>query len=245
MNGVRWKENIKISNNLKLTAGLDRDSMSGKSTTLTSGSSTSMPTFTITSPYASVVHTAPLNSEWTLQSSATLRNYQHNYYDSSTSPAVGLSLIGSSVTYYMNLSQGMNYPGLDGPVLKAAGALNSDSWQNLKAEKNNHSEVGAKIKATSKTEFDFSYFSDRVNNRYYISSMTMYSTGAFSNKGAEATLRHQFSNDWTAFFGGTFLNPSIYNLPYAPKQAYTFGLNGKTGPFKISLDAQINLISTI
>ena len=98
--------------------------------------------------------------------------------------------------------------------------------------------MGAKIKATSKTEFDFSYFSDRVNNRYYISSMTMYSTGAFSNKGAEATLRHQFSNDWTAFFGGTFLNPSIYNLPYAPKQAYTFGLNGKTGPFKISLDAQ-------
>ena len=240
MNGVRWKENIKISNNLKLTAGLDRDSMSGKSTTLTDGSSTSMPTFTITSPYASVVHTAPLNSEWTLQSSATLRNYQHNYYDSSTSPAVGLSLIGSSVTYYMNLSQGMNYPGLDGPALKAVTGSTSDSWQNLKAEKNNHSEVGAKIKATDKTEFDFSYFSDRVNNRYYMSSstMTMYSTGTFSNKGAEATLRHQFSNDWTAFVGGTFLNPSIYNLPYAPKQAYTFGLNGKTGPFKISLDAQ-------
>ena len=238
MSGIRWKENIKLSNNLKLTAGLDSDNMTGKSISLTSGSSTSMPTFTITSPYASIVHAFPLNSQWSLQSSGTLRNYQHNYYESSTSPALGFSLIGDSITYYVNFSQGMNYPGLEGPALKAAGDLTSDSWQNLRAEKNNHSEIGAKIKPSELTEIDLSYFSDRVNNRYYKSNSTMYSTGAFSNKGAEATIRHQFSRDWTAFVGGTFLNPSIYNLPYAPKQAYTMGLNGKTGHFKVSLDVQ-------
>ena len=40
------------------------------------------------------------------------------------------------------------------------------------------------------------------------------------------------------FDGLTVLNPSISNLPYTPKTAFTAGVNGRRGPVRLAVDAQ-------
>ena len=230
MSGVRWKESIKVAADTRVITGVDYDTMSG---TPTEGS----PTFKITSPYGSVVRTSALNADWSLVSSATLRAYQHNYYASSTSPALGFSLVSNTVTYFINASKGVNYAGLDGPALDAVGYRNG-TWKSLKTEKADHLEVGAKFAPNDKTQVDVSLFKDRVSDRYFNDGTSFFSTGAFTNQGGEATLRQQVSANWSAFVGASFLAPSISNLPYAPKRSYSVGLNGKAGPFKLAVDAQ-------
>ncbi len=230
MSGVRWKESIKLAPDTRIIAGLDYDTMLG---TPTAGS----PTFKITSPYGSVVRTSVLNAHWSLVSSATLRAYQHNYYASSTSPALGFSLVSNAVTYYINASKGVNYAGLDGPALDAVGNRDA-SWKSLKTEKADHVEVGAKFTPNDKTQVDVSVFKDRVSDRYYNDGTSFFSTGGFTNQGGEATLRQQLTTHWSAFVGAAFLDPSISNLPYAPKSSYTVGVNGQAGPFKLAVDAQ-------
>jgi iron complex outermembrane receptor protein len=233
MNGIRWKESIKVAPDTRVIAGVDYDTMRG---TPTEGS----PTFKITSPYGSVVRSSALNTTWSLVSSATLRAYQHNYYASNTSPALGFSLVSNKATYYINASKGVNYAGLDGPALNAVGSRN-DSWKTLKAEKADHVEVGAKFTPDDKTQVDVSVFKDRVSDRYYNTGGMgggFFSTGAFTNQGGEATLRQQLGTHWAAFVGASFLDSSISNLPYAPKRSFTVGVNGKAGPFKLAVDAQ-------
>jgi iron complex outermembrane receptor protein len=227
---VRWNESIKLAPDTRVIAGVDYDAMSGKT------GMGDMPIFKITSPYGSVVRTSALNADWSLVSSATLRAYQHNYYASNTSPALGASLVSNTVTYYINASKGVNYAGLDGPALDSVGL--NDTWKNLKSEKADHVEVGAKFTPGDKTQVEVSVFKDRVSDRYYNSAGSFYSTGAFSNQGGEATLRQQLGTHWSAFVGASFLDPSISNLPYAPNRSYTVGVNGKAGPFKLAVDAQ-------
>ncbi len=230
MDGVRWNESIKLAPDTRVIAGVDYDAMSGKT------GMGDMPIFKITSPYGSVVRTSALNADWSLVSSATLRAYQHNYYASNTSPALGASLVSNTVTYYINASKGVNYAGLDGPALDSVGL--NDTWKNLKSEKADHVEVGAKFTPGDKTQVEVSVFKDRVSDRYYNSAGSFYSTGAFSNQGGEVTWRQQLGAHWSAFVGASFLDPSISNLPYAPNRSYTVGVNGKAGPFKLAVDAQ-------
>ncbi len=233
MSGARWKESIKVAADTRVIAGVDYDTMGGKTPMA------NMPTFKITSPYGSIVRTSAVNADWSLVSSATLRAYQHNYYASSTSPALGFSLVSNTVTYFINASKGVNYAGLDGPALNAVGGRN-DTWKNLKTEKADHLEVGAKFTPNDKAQIDISVFKDSVSDRYYNTGMggSFFSTGAFTNQGGEATFRQQVSASWSAFVGASFLDPSISNLPYAPKRSYSVGLNGKAGPFKLAVDAQ-------
>ena len=57
-------------------------------------------------------------------------------------------------------------------------------------------------------------------------------------RGAELSLRQKISSNWSFFGGYTKLDPSISNLPYTPKNAFTAGLNGNIGLFKVAFDAQ-------
>lgn len=239
MSGYRVKETLRLTKFTQLLFGLDHDAMEGKTTNINNGTSTSLPLFKITSPYASVVNRANLSNDWTLVSSATLRTYQHNYYESAQSPAVGFSLVGNSVTYFVNSSRGINYAGLDGPALQADGMRNS-TWQSLKAEKSDHMEYGFKWSPQESMEIYASAFNDKVSDRYFNTGTGggFFSTGAFTNKGTEVSILQKLSSRWSVFGAATYLDPTISNLPYAPKNSYTLGVTGKAGPIKVALDAQ-------
>lgn len=177
--------------------------------------------------------------------SAGVRYYQHSEFSSKSSPHAGLSLISDKVTFFANLSRGINYPGLETSVLSSLIAPLGNSWKKLSAEELDHAEVGMKFSPGKDTQIDISLFSDKVKNRYIFGfppdvppPPQFINLGSYTNKGAEIAVRQAMSLQWSIFAGLSFIDSSIDNLPYTPKQALTLGLNGQLDAFRIALDAQ-------
>ena len=136
----------------------------------------------------------------------------------------------------MNVSTGLKYPGLE---LQSLSANNASV---LTAEKLDHKEVGVGYRPSDSTDITLSVFQDQVTNRYFGTfgafGSTWYQTGAYDVRGLEFTVKQALSRQWNVFLGATHLDPSLYNLPYAPNLAFTLGLTGKLGPVNVSIDAQ-------
>ena len=203
-----------------------------------------MPDFRLTSPHFALSQNVKINDDWTFTPSAGLRFYNHNKYESKTAPHAGLSLASNKVTFFANISRGINYPGLEGPALQAAlpFMFAGTTWQQLSPEESIHQEIGAKFKPSERTQVDVSLFSDKIKNRYVydlaFGSTTYYNTGAYRMNGAEISVKQNITPNWVAFAGLTLLDPTISNLPYTPDAAITAGLNGNIGPLKVAIDAQ-------
>lgn len=248
MDGLRWKEQLSPWSGGTVLAGVDLDNISGKVNGPNTGGNVDMPNFRITSPYVALSQAFKLNDEWSLVPSAGVRFYSHNEYESKSAPHTGLSLVSDKATIFANVSRGINYPGLEGAALQTAlpgGLFAGTSWKQLSPEKVNHSEIGFKLTPTDSTQIDVSIFHDNVKNRYVydmnfanFGGNTFYNTGGYHTNGAELAVKQKIGHDWVAFGGLTLLDPSIGNLPYTPKSAFTAGLNGQVGPVKLAIDAQ-------
>ena len=234
MDGVRWKENLVPWKNAQILAGLDYDTMTGVS------DGTSLPTLSITSPHVSVNQKFEINKEWTLTPSVGIRNYNHSQFNSKTAPHAGLTFSSNTVAYFFNTSKGINYPGLEGAALRVAMPTLPDNWSKLTPEEVDHNEIGAKYTPSEDTQIDVSYFQDSVSNRFVFDFMGsgFFNSGAYKMNGTELSIRQKISSNWSFFGGYTNLDPSISNLPYTPENAFTAGLNGNIGKFKVAVDAQ-------
>lgn len=249
MSGLRWKEQFSPWKGGTVIAGLDHDRVSGDATFKRVAPAPQgffdAPTFKITSPYVAVSQDVALSSEWTLMPSAGLRFYEHSQFAAKTAPQAGLSLVSDRFTVFSNLSRGINYPGLETPVLASLIPALGNSWQQLLAEELDHAEIGFKWTASEATQIDASVFHDKVKNRYIFGfppdvapPPQFINLGAYTMRGAELSVRQAVSDDWSAFVGMTLLAPSIDNLPYSPRRALSVGLNGTAGPVRIAIDAQ-------
>lgn len=255
MQGLRWKESITPWQGGNLILGLDYDSSTGSVTStplvpvafgggLGATTKTTLPTYKITSPYMGLSHNFILSDRWSVIPSAGVRNYQNNQYASKTAPYGGISLISDVATIFFNASQGVNYPGLEGPALQASMAANfNQSWKNLSAEEMNHLEVGGKFQLDKKTRIDTSLFQDTIKNRYTFTetwpTATLTSLGQYTMQGVELSAQREIIPELTLFGGWTYLNnDSVNNLPYVPKNAFNLALTGYLGKFRMSLDAQ-------
>ena len=144
-------------------------------------------------------------------------------------------LASDSLRYFVNVSTGLKYPGLE---LQSFAATNASA---LTAEKLDHKELGVGYRPSDSTDMTLSVFQDKVTNRYFATTAfaaTWSQTGAYDVRGLEFTVKQALSKQWNVFFGATYLDPSLYNLPYAPDLAVTLGLTGKFGPINVSIDAQ-------
>lgn len=248
MSGLRLKEEFSPWSGGTVLAGLDVDSISGEVNGPNTGGTLNMPEFRITSPHIAVSQAVSVSDEWTLVPSVGARFYNHSVYSSKTSPHAGLSLVSEKATIFANVSRGINYPGLEAPAIQAAMPANlftGTTWNKLSAEELNHSEIGFKLTPTDSTQINASVFHDTVKNRYVydlnfanFGNNAFYNTGGYQSNGAELSIKQNINSDWVAFGGLTLLNPSIDNLPYTPKSAFTAGLNGNIGPVKLAIDAQ-------
>lgn len=248
MSGLRWKEELSPWSGGSVLAGLDVDRISGDVNGPNTGGTVNMPDFRITSPHVAINQTISVSDGWTLVPSVGVRFYDHNVYSYKTAPHAGLSLVSEKATIFANVSRGINYPGLEGPAIQTAMPAHlfaGSTWNQLSAEEVNHSEIGFKLTPTDATQIDVSIFHDKVKNRYVydlnfanFGNNTFYNTGGYQTNGAELSIKQKIGSDWVAFGGLTLLNPSIDNLPYTPKSAFTAGLNGQIGPVKLSVDAQ-------
>ncbi|MDT4332019.1 TonB-dependent receptor [Methylomonas sp. MED-D] len=251
MDGFRWKEQFSPWQGATLLAGIDNEWLNGKINNLIPGSDEQIyqfttPTFRLTTPYVALSHDLVLNKEWTLVPSVGVRFYDHSHYASKVSPHAGLSLISENLTLFGNVSNGVNYPGIDAAANSGALAnvpffsFSPQGWQGLAPESVDHAEVGLKASPFKSTQIDLSFFIDNIKNRYVfdVSQGAYLNYGAYWMRGLEASIKQELIADWSLFAGLTLLNPSIENLPYTPEQAVTAGINGPIGPLRFSFDLQ-------
>lgn len=252
MQGLRWKESITTWQGGNLLLGLDYDSSSGSVTStplawgggLGTTTKTTLPTYKLTSPYMGLSQNIMLNEKWSLIPSAGVRNYQNNQYASKTAPYGGISLVSDVATIFFNASQGINYPGMEGPALQASMAANfNQSWKSLSAEEMSHMEVGGKFMIDKKTRVDTSLFQDTVKNRYTFTenwpNASWVSYGQYTMQGVELSAQREIIPELTIFGGWTYLNNnSVMNLPYVPQNAFNAAVTGYLGQFRLSVDAQ-------
>jgi iron complex outermembrane receptor protein len=249
MMGVRWKEEFSLWRNGTIVAGLDSDWVSGNSqfnriAPAPQGSFNS-PTFRVTSPYIALSQRIDLGEGWAVVPAIGIRAYDHSEFQAKTSPHAGLSLISEKTTLFANVSRGINYPGLEAPVLSSLIPPLGQSWKHLSAEELNHAEVGVKLTPIDATQIDISVFIDQVKNRYIFGfppnvppPPQFINLGTYVMHGAEIAIRQNITPDWTVFGGLTLLDPSIDGLPYTPKRAVTAGINGQIGPIRLTVDTQ-------
>lgn len=259
MDGFRWKEQFSPWQGGTLLAGIDNEWLNGKVTNLGTQTGNQVyqfatPTFRLTSPYVALNHDVVLSKDWVMVPSIGVRFYDHSHYQSKASPHAGLSFVSEDLTVFGNVSNGVNYPGIDAAA--NAGALSNvplnmfsggflpnfsaDGWQNLSPENVDHAEVGLKASPFKSTQIDLSFFIDNVKNRYVfdLTQGAYLNYGSYWMRGLEASVKQDLIADWSMFAGLTLLNPSIPNLPYTPEQAVTAGINGPIGPLRFSFDLQ-------
>lgn len=249
MTGMRWKEEFSLWKGGVIAAGLDSDWISGdvrfNRVAPAPQESFDAPTFRVTSPYVALSQTIDLNENWALVPSLGIRVYDHSEFRTRTSPHAGLSLVSERVTIFGNVSRGINYPGLEAPLLSSLIPPLGQTWKQLSAEELDHAEVGMKLSPIDATQIDLSVFVDRVGNRYIFGfppsvppPPQFLNLGTYSIRGAEIAIRQNIGRHWTVFGGLTLLDPSIDNLPYTPKRAVTAGFNGQFGLIRLTVDAQ-------
>jgi iron complex outermembrane receptor protein len=233
--GVRWSEQFKpwLGGGVKL--GVNYDSTDGTNINTSTGAPTNLTAIRWTSPYVALNHSFDISNQWAITPSIGYRGYSHSLYSSKGTPFAGLTLASDSWRYFANVSTGLKYPGLE---LQSYAALNA---ADLTAEKVDHTEFGVGYRPSDSTDIALSIFQDKVTNRYFTTGyfgQSWSQTGAYDIRGIEFTVKQALSRQWNVFFGATHLDPSLYNLPYAPDLAITIGLTGKLGPVSVSIDAQ-------
>jgi len=244
MRGLRWRETLSPWENGTLIGGIDISQLSGKVQEDGSSVNFDTDTFQITSPYLAISHDVTLNDDWTLIPSIGARYYEHSEFDSEVAPHVGLSLLSDNMTLFVNVARGINYPGLEAPVLAAYIPPLENTLQSLEAEELNHIEVGGQFFISDSTQIDITLFRDKLKNRYVFLSPPVATPPVFINlgeyemRGAELAVTQDITDDWRLFVAITLLNPDIDTLPYTPDEAATLGLNGKIGKVALAMDAQ-------
>jgi len=247
MSGLRWKETLSPWENGTLIGGIDIDRLSGEVQEDAASPPVDLDTdtFRITSPYLAVSHDITLNDDWTLTPSAGVRHYEHSEFDSVSAPHAGLSLLSDYMTLFVNVARGINYPGLEAPVMAAYIPALGTSWETLEAEELNHIEVGAQFFVSDSTQIDITLFRDEIKNRYVFAfppavapPPQFINLGEYEMRGAELAVTQDINDDWRLFVAITLLDPDIDTLPYTPDEAATLGVNGKIGKVSLAVDAQ-------
>ncbi|MCK4840665.1 MAG: TonB-dependent receptor [Methylococcales bacterium] len=246
--GIRWQEQITPWNGGTFTVGVDSDWFTGEVKDIVGLAAVNgqydIPTFQLTSPYISVSQSVEINDNWALVPSAGIRYYSHNIFNEQISPHAGLSLVSDKLTLYVNISRGINYPGLEVATLSQFIPPLSNTWQKLDPEQVDHGEIGFKARPFESTEIDVSFFNDRVKNRYIfafppaVAAPTFTNFGTYTMQGFEVSIRQDIAEDWSVFGSLTMLDPSIDNLPYTPDRAVSAGINGKISGVHLAIDSQ-------
>lgn len=240
--GLRWRESLQPWQGGQVQAGLDVDKIGGDVPTVGFVAAD----LRVSSPFVAVSHKLDLTGGWSATPSVGVRHYSHNVLKSESAHQAGLVLAqGERLALRVQMSKGVNYPGLDAAVLShlMAPAL-GNTWKSLGAERLDHQELGVSWKPSSDTSVDLALFKDRVKDRYIfafppaVSAPGFVHLGTYDVIGTELTWAQSMGKSWQMFAGWTHLNSSKSDLPYAPQDSLSVGINWQEGPWRASADAQ-------
>lgn len=254
MSGLRWRERVVPWAGGEVSLGLDVDRMDG-SVAFNGYTAFEGETLRLTSPHVALAHTFTLGDGWTATPSAGVRGYDHNVYGHSAAPHAGVVLAqGEALAWRVNVSRGLNHPGLDAALLNAIVpplAGTPQGWRALQPERMEHAEVGVHWRPWAGTRLDVALFHDRLKDRYVFAFPPAVSQPSFTNlgdyqvRGAEVSWQQQWSPSWSSFVGWTGLNSSLDSLPYAPRHALAAGLTWRDGAWRVSGDVQTQSRMTV
>jgi len=243
--GFVWNERIRFLESVELQFGADSHSVSGDVVEAAARVNLATETFEINSWFAAVSREIALNSQWTLTPSIGVRTYSHSEFNDASTPHAGVTLASERVQLFANFSKGINYPGLEAPVLAAYIPPLGATWRNLDAEELEHAEIGGSFNLGAASTLSVSLFEDDVSNRYVFGFPPLVAPppqfinlGSYAISGTELSLGHQASANLRVFAALTTLDASSDGLPYTPERAMTVGVNAVLGRFLLALDAQ-------
>ncbi len=157
--------------------------------------------------------------------SAGIRYNVSRYFGDEVGWQAGIVMRCKDTEVHAQYARGFNLPGVYVVYQYQVWNL-GDSWKNLKAEKIDHYEVGVTQKFTSWLKGDLTLFWDYGKDRLIFKSPPprFENLVEYHTQGAEMTITLTPFPDLEIFVGGTYLEKSPDDLPYAPKWTFTGGL---------------------
>lgn len=245
LEGVRWRQNVRLAGAGELLVGADYDTQRGTSVSQpASGASVVFRSGTtrVVSPYAGVNH------EWRWRGvrvtpSLGVRYYEHEEFGSRWSPQAGLVLAGPETQVRIGASRAVNFPGLEVQTLSAFIPPLGGSWTRLRPEQAEQTEIAVRQAWGARASATLTVFRNDVSDRYVIAfppppPPRYTNLGSFRTRGAELAVELAPRDDLKFFLGATWLDARPATLPYAPEQTYHGGVNWRWADgWLLSVDA--------
>lgn len=246
--GMRWRETLAPWTGGSLVAGLDVDYDQGSVRSVppapAPAGSFGPTTMRLLSPYFGVSHTLTLADGIAVAPSAGIRHYSHSDFDSRWAPQAGLTVSAGNTQFHVAGSRALNYPGLDVAVFSQLfiPAL-GQTWRTLQPERADQFEAGLRHAIGDKTTISLTAFRNRASNRYVIvfpppPPPRYTNLQSYRTEGVEFTVDAALRDDLAVFAGASLLRTTPGDIPYAPRETYTTGLNWRIAPrWRLSADA--------
>jgi len=224
--GIRIQETMNLFSRSELIVGYDYFKWGGEFEEVRPTGTKSLGTTYLdtSAPYVAVKHT--FGSDFRITPSAGLRYNINKYFDDNIGWQTGLVMEYKDTKVFAQYAKGYNLPGVFTAVNYELFWGRKDSWKNLNPEGIDHFEIGLSQIINQYLKGDVSLFWDKVKDslRFQSPPPRFENKGNYKTNGVELTVTLLPTKDLEIFLGGTLLNKSDDNIPYAPKQSLTFGL---------------------
>ena len=156
--------------------------------------------------------------------SAGIRYNFSSYFGDDVGWQVGTILRYQETEIHAQYARGFNLPGVY-VVYQYLVWNQGERWKNLQSEKIDHYEVGVSRKFTSWLKGDLTFFWDNGKDRliFKTAPLRFENLAEYRTWGAEMTVTFTPFKDLEVFAGGTYLESTPNDLPYAPKVTLTAG----------------------
>jgi len=238
--GIKAYEKIRPWKDGEVMLGYDYLRYGGKFEEIRPASTTTLNDtfFSNSAPYVAISHTFGKTIQIT--PSAGMRYNMSEYFGNDLGWQTGIVTRYADTEFHAQYARAFNLPGVY-QVYYAQIYKLGDAWKNLRSEKIDHYEAGVSQLFTSWLKADLTFFWDYGKDRLVFVAPPPHfvNLAEYHTQGVEITMNVSPFKDLEFFIGATFLDPNPDNLPYAPKQTVSAGMNYRFWEkFSLSLDSQ-------